>query len=279
MTRPTPPTSIRVVRVFKDEWAFEFPRLDDRAYDVFHQALDDFDAGRLKKAENDLRLLVDGFPEFIDAYHHLALILDETRRRKEARHVWETAVTIGRDAIPKSFKKGRHRLPWGILENRPFLRAYHSWGLQLLNEGATDAAVAVFEEMLSMNPNDNQGIRGLAIDCYFRSRQPDRVIALCKRYRNDAMEEVLYGRPLALFQLRQHREARAALAKAVEILPLVARELIKKTHRPPKNLNPDYVTHGGADQAYYYWRRHGRYWQDTDGALELVASAFQSRAR
>lgn len=277
-TRPTPPlNSICVVPISKTEWTFEFPRLDNRAFDMFHEALDNFEAGDLRKAENDLRLLLDGFPEFIDAYHHLAMILDETKRHNEAYQAWETAIEIGQSAFPKSFKRGRHRLPWGILDNRPFLRALHSWGLQLLDEEKVTQALDVFKDILSKNPNDNQGIRALAIDCYFRLRQPDRVLAICKRYPQDAMEEVLYGRSLALFQLHQEREARTALQKAVEIIPFVADELLKKTHRPPKDLDPRYVTHGGRDQAYYYWKQNGQHWENTDGALQFLASVVATR--
>ncbi len=129
-----------------------------------------------------------------------------------------------------------------------------------------------------MNPNDNQGIRAFAIDCYFRLGQPNNVLAVCKHYPNDTMEEVLYGRALALFQLHQERKARTALLKAVEFLPLIAEKLVKKTHRPPKNLNPHYISHGGKDQAYYYWKQNGRHWEKTNGALQLVASVLASRS-
>jgi hypothetical protein len=130
----------------------------------------------------------------------------------------------------------------------------------------------------SMNPNDNQGIRALLIDCYFRLGQPARVLTVCGRYRGDIMEEVLYGRPLALLQLQREDESRIALVKAIEIFPLVGMELVNKTHRRPKNLNPRYVTMGGRDQAYFYWQQNGQYWQQTPGALELVASVLSSQS-
>jgi len=269
-----PAHSIEVVPLSKNEWQFQFPRLDDRVYDLFDEALEEFDAGNLRRAERSIRLLLEGYPEFIDAYNHLAMILDETRRHKEASQVWETAVQIGRSAFPKSFKRNRYRLPWGILDNRPFLRAYHSWGLQLLEEQKVTDALNVFNEILSMNPNDNQGIRALVIDCHLRLGQPTQVVAVCKHYPNDTMEEVLYGRPLALFQLRREPEARRALLKAIEILPNVAKELLKRTHRPPKDLKPNYVTHAGPDQAFYYWIHNGQHWVDTKGALELLSSVY-----
>lgn len=272
-----PVGSIEVVPFFKNEWQFHFTRLDDRVYDMFDDALDDFDTGKLKEAEHSFRLLLDGYPEFIDAYHHLAMLLDETRRHKEARQVWNIAVQIAQAAFPTTFKRGRHRLPWGILDNRPFLRAYHSWGLQLLEQEKVADALAVFDDMLSMNPNDNQGVRALAIDCYFRLAQPTQVLAVCKHYPNDTMEEVLYGRSLALFQLDRQPEASIALRKAIEILPNVARELLKKTHRPPKNLNPNYATVGGSDQAFYYWRHNGQHWVNSKGAIEFLGSIYREK--
>jgi tetratricopeptide (TPR) repeat protein len=275
--REIPKGSIAVVPFFKNEWRFQFPRLDERVTDMFYDALDDLDAGALGQAETNLRLLLDGYPEFIDAHHHLAVILDERRRHKEARQRWEVALRIGRNAFPKTFKRGRHRLPWGILDNRPFLRVCQSWAIKMLEEEKIPDALTMCEEMLSMNPNDNQGMRAIAIDCYFRLRQPTKVLALCKRYPDDAMEEVLYGLPLALYQLGREEEARSALTIAVELLPNVSKELLKKTHHPPKKLNPEFVTQGGEDQGYYYWKYNGGHWAHINGALELLASIARKR--
>ena len=80
-----------------------------------------------------------------------------------------------------------------------------------------------------------------------------------------------------MFQLHRERESRTALKKAVEIIPLVADELLKKTHRPPKDLDPQYVTHGGKDQAYFYWKQNGQHWKNTDGALKFLESVIATR--
>ena len=268
---------IRVVPVSKTEWEFEFPRLDGRVDDVLYSAIDTLEAGDRNEAAKEFELLIEGFPEFLDAYHHLAMAYDEMGKHDQALGLWQAAAEIGKNAFPASFKRGRQRLPWANLENRQFLRVYHAWGLELLNARITDGALEVFTEMLSMNPNDNQGIRALAIDCYFRLGKPEKVVSLCKRYRGDTMEQVLYGRPLALFQLRKIEDAKAALEIAINCLPNVASELLKKTHRPPAGLNPQYVTVGGADQAFYYWKDHGQYWKMTEGALEFVSSVLRRK--
>jgi hypothetical protein len=55
-------------------------------------------------------------------------------------------------------------LSWGCVDNRPFLRCLHGYGLSLWRLGDPDAARAVFERMLRQNPSDNQGARFLLDD-------------------------------------------------------------------------------------------------------------------
>jgi hypothetical protein len=50
-------------------------------------------------------------------------------------------------------------LPWGLIDNRPFLRCLHGYGLCLWRLGHVAEAAPVFERMLWMNPSDNQGER------------------------------------------------------------------------------------------------------------------------
>lgn len=82
-------------------------------------------------------------------------------------------------------------------------------------------------------------------------------------------------RALALLQLGRQAEAEQALTEAVQWLPLVGKELVKKRHRRPPDLNPDHVTYGGAGQAYCYWRDQGQHRQDTPGAVELVRECLR----
>lgn len=55
-------------------------------------------------------------------------------------------------------------LPWGCLDNRPFLRCLHGYGLCLWRLGLADEALDVFDWMLWLNPTDNQGARFLRAD-------------------------------------------------------------------------------------------------------------------
>jgi len=50
-------------------------------------------------------------------------------------------------------------LVWGLVYNRPFLRCLHGYALCLWRSGKFTEAERVFQRILSLNPNDNQGVR------------------------------------------------------------------------------------------------------------------------
>ena len=272
-----PEGSLVVTHVGDLAWTFEYPRLEWEILESFHDAIGDWQMGNAVSAEETFRQLIDDYPEFIDVHHYLALLLSETGRDEEAFQIWQEVVALGLACLPVEFEMGRDTLPWLILENRPFLRAYHALGLEYLKRGKVEEALEIFDNMLAMNPGDNQGIRALVVDCNFRLNRPGDVLSVCGRYPDDAMEQLVYGRPLALYQLGRKAEAEEALSQAIEFLPLVAGELAKDRHTRPKDLYPGAVTHGGADQAYYYWADQGGQWENTPGAIELVRDLLNKR--
>jgi tetratricopeptide (TPR) repeat protein len=251
-------------------WAFDYPRLIGDVHDVFHAAIEAWEAGDDETAEKEYRELIATFPEFIDVHHHLALLLDETGRRPEALRIWGQVVDLGLRVLEGGFTRGEDLLPWGILDNRPFLRAYHGLAIAWLEDGFVKPALSIFNDILDMNPNDNQGVRALAIHCNFLLDQPEEVLVICDRYEGDSMEQVLYGRVLALFQLGRRAEAEDALSVAADALPLIAKELAKTRHRKPKDFDYDYIAVWSPGQAYYYWIEEGKLWRRTPGAIDFV---------
>ena len=269
-------------QIGEDEWRFEYARLTEREWDRFYDILDLWNSGtrgNISKSEHGYRRLLRDYPEFIDVYHHLAILLDETDRSQEAFLLWEKAANLGLSCFPQNFSIGKDRLPWAFLDNRPFLRAYKAFGLALMEQGKVENSLAIFTNILSLNPNDNQGVRGLAIDRNFMLKRPWEVLGISQHYLEDIMPEVLYGRVLALYQLGLKAEAETELTKAVDYLPLVAKELIKKRHSRPKELYSDSITVGGPDEAYYYWIEQGQYWKNTPGAIDFVRDYIQNNVK
>ena len=261
---------LKLFQVAPHEWEFVYPDIYDDLMEEFHKGCELYEEGDFDEAERVFKAVVAQMPDHLDAIHHLAVVLSERNLVDQARDLWGQAVRIGRKAFPQDFELGRDRLEWGWLENRPFLRCLHGLALARYQEGRTEEALRLYQELLSLNPNDNEGVRALAEQALFKLGRLEEALKITEQYRDDAIPETLYGRALALFKLGRQREAAVALKEAVEYLPLVSKELLKPTHRLPRTARPDMVTLGGADEAYYYWEHWGQFWEEDPEALEWL---------
>ncbi len=112
----------------------------------------------------------------IDSYHHLGIIENDLGHRGRGLKYFEMGYRIGLLSVPANFAG---RLPWVRLENRPFLRAAHGYGLALEQKRRQLDAVEVYERILFWNPNDNQGIRYTSsqfISCCLRTAEGQNCI-------------------------------------------------------------------------------------------------------
>lgn len=258
-------------QVGEKEWRFVAPACVQSLMSGLNEALEIWEAGQERTAERMLRGIINRCPNHMDALHHLALIMENYGKNLEAYLMEKEAADMGLEALRGKFDFRSNKLEWGWLENRPFLRAYHGLALAHHKRGQIEQALRIYEDILSVNPNDNQGIRCLAVACYFKLEQPNNVIAVCEKYESDSLPEILYGKSLAEFQLGAKESAEANLKMAISELPLVAAELLKRRHMKPKEVFPGSITHGGADQAYEYWERFGSYWEQTPEAMKMLS--------
>jgi hypothetical protein len=93
----------------------------------------------------------------LDAHAHLGNFAFHHLPKEAIRHC-EAGLRIGELSFGDGFDGV---LSWDCLDNRPFLRCLHGYGLCLWRLGRADEATAVFERMLRLNPVDNQGARFL----------------------------------------------------------------------------------------------------------------------
>ena len=113
---------------------------------------DDHEAARrilMELCQADLRCL--------DAHALLGNLAFDYNPKEAIRH-YEVGVRIGELSLPPDFDG---LLPWGHIDNRPFLRCLHGYGLCLWRLSRFEEAKRVFERMLWLNPSDNQGARFL----------------------------------------------------------------------------------------------------------------------
>jgi tetratricopeptide (TPR) repeat protein len=272
--QPKPTGIIILKQIQKHEWIFEYPRFTEDVHDLLEDAIDWIDSD-VRVAKLHFRRLIREYPEHLDAYHHLALTWYRQGKLEKAAELWKEGIEFAMKLFPAHFSMTRDRLIWGFHENRPFLRLYHSYGLSLLRKGEAEKALEAFENIVALNPNDNQGARALVAECYFELKRPEGVLEICNQYRNDGLEQLIYGRVLALLQLGNLQDASKALKRAIKHFPLVANELCKSTHKQPKDYDEEHVTLWSEGQAYGYWKEFGKYWTSTAGAIEFVRSELK----
>lgn len=156
------------------------------------------------------------------------------------------------------------QLDWGWADNRPPLRALARL-VTLLRAARPAEALTVAERLLSLNPNDNHGYRGMIINEYLKKGENLKAADLTARFPDDATVEVAYGEALALFRLGKpapaERRLRGALKRSTKVIDYLLRDKVRK----PK-LQPGLVTFGGDDEAWYYREDMRTVWLDTPGA-------------
>jgi len=96
----------------------------------------------------------------LDAHAHLGNLTFDRIPGVAIRH-YEVGLRIGELSLGQDFEG---LLPWGLIDNRPFLRCMHGYGLCLWRLGRFKDAGQIFERMLWLNPSDNQGVRFLIDD-------------------------------------------------------------------------------------------------------------------
>lgn len=137
------------------------PGVNPEDYDVdtdpIGQAVDLKEAGDFVGADQKLNSLLIADLRSLDAHSHLGNLVFDQRPEMALRHY-----DVGRQIGELSFGSGfKGVLRWAMLDNRPYLRCLHGYGLCLWRLKRFAEAADVFSRMLWLNPSDNQGIRFL----------------------------------------------------------------------------------------------------------------------
>lgn len=266
---PQYPETVIFEKLGDDTWGFGFPKL----YHDLTEQLWELEETHISVnvLEKELHRMLKLMPELFDVVNDLAHLYGKKHEPGIAKALYEQAITNARSLLPKTFIKGHDRIIWAYLENRPFLRLLAGYAMFVEQYEEVDKAIPLYEEILSFNPNDNQGIRALLSTAYLKTNQPEKAIELASHYPEDITPDVIMGKLLALMQIKQLTEAKKYLNKIKEHQLHVVKELLKSFHPKPATLMKDRVTVGGEDEAYYYWQSQGNFWQKTEGALAFLA--------
>lgn len=143
-------------RAFEMEQVLPGADVDDPDSDPIIEANDAKAAGDRTTARRILMQLCEADVRCLDAHAHLGNLAFDFPD-VAIRH-YEVGVRIGEWSLGADFDG---LLPWGCIDNRPFLRCLHGYGLCCWRLGRFEEAGRIFDRMLWLNPSDNQGARML----------------------------------------------------------------------------------------------------------------------
>lgn len=178
-----------------EEMLAEHGRFEDSAEGRALEILDEITPGASHaKVRSTAKRALREDSDCVEAHMYLAQ-LQPTLKKEIAFD--EKAVAAGRrkfaDLIATIDPQGEHGL-WGHPEARAFLCAMQELAENQRLSGDIDAAIGTFEEILALNPGDNQGIRDDLLVAYLGEDRWDRAQAILDRYPEDRSCHSLYGK-------------------------------------------------------------------------------------
>lgn len=209
-------------------------------------------------------------PDCADA---LVLLAEQAPTRKEALDLYQRAVAAAERSLgPEFFRQEVGRF-WGLIETRPYMRAREGLAHTLWTLGRREEAAAHLQDLLRLNPNDNQGVRYVLADWLIDLDRDDDLGRLLANYKETTAAWAYTG---ALFAFRQHgdspeaRERLKAAQKANEHVPAI---LLGEEPLPLER--PSYMRRGHEDEAICYAQGGLSAWRSTPGALAWLRKTTQ----
>jgi tetratricopeptide (TPR) repeat protein len=239
----------------------------ERAQDIMWDA---FDTSNKKKRAAMAREALAISPDCADGYYLLAREVAKTGAERLA--LFRKAVDAGAKGLgKKAFKEDVGHF-WGLVETRPYMRALQGLAEELGDQGQGEECVAVYAEMLRLNPNDNQGVRYELLNRLLAYGKDTQAKELVKAYKNDGAAWWLYGKALLAFRAKgDSAAARRALAEAVTGNPF-APDYLTGAKPIPKRLQA-YYSPGDDSEAIEVALNGKAAWLATPGAAEWLARA------
>jgi len=220
------------------------------AQELMWDAMDVINAGDEQKAATLCHKALDIYPDCVDALTMLA----EIRCERTIDYVDEMreAIDAGRrDLGAQCFKEDRGEF-WGLIETRPFMRAMEQLAFALLDWGTperADEAIEIFEEMLELNPNDNQGVRDWLAGCYLARKRYNDAEALFEQYPEDWLAAPAWAKVLLAHVTEGEARASELLAEARKRNAHVEQYLTGRKRRPRNR--PGMYSPGDETEAVY----------------------------
>jgi tetratricopeptide (TPR) repeat protein len=157
---------------------------------------------------------------------------------------------------------------WGLLETRPYMRARAALIELLWEQREYGEAIDHAEDMLELNPGDNQGIRDTLLGLYLETGNLESARTLFKKFPPEVLAVFLWGHVLERYLSDDLKEAEKILSKAKKRNPFVFDYLAGKKLPGPEALSSFIL--GEESEAIHCFYNIGTAWQAHPDAVEWL---------
>lgn len=215
-------------------------------------------------------------PDDVVAYLTLAEHSDSDRM---ALPLFEKAVATGARVIGPSKIEKLAGAFWIDPKTRPYMQARLSLGRCLWALSRRDEAVSHFEELLRLNPDDNQGVRYLLLNSLISLGRFEEAKALIGKY-DEPSATWAYSKVLVAFHDVGDAPASHTALKAAKRINKHVVPFLLGDKQPPEE-HPDFYSPGDKFEASFYVEDSQPTWKQVSGALTWLraASATVSRSK
>lgn len=211
------------------------------------------------------RKALETCPECADA---IVLLAEHARRKKEALRLYQQAVAAGEKIIGDKFKAAAGHF-WGILETRPYMRARLGLAHAHWNVGEREEAIPHLREMLTLNPDDNQGVRYTLAAFLLSLDHDEELAALLGQFPDEDSATWAYTKALLAFRRSgDSPDTRQLLVTAKKTNKHVPVYFLQKKPLPAEQ--PPFYSPGDENEALIYLSGFLSGWKSTPGAISWL---------
>lgn len=192
------------------------------------------------------------------------------RSPEKTLEMLDKAVKTGEEQLAEAFRDQVGHF-WLLSETRPYMRARLQLVHVLLSQGQHETAISHLQDMLRLNPSDNQGVRWLLLEWYCNMNWPDKAWQLLEEYPDEDTPFMVLTRVCLQFQKTgPSDELESMLKEQMELNPHIAPKLLDQEDVSPYSI--DSFSVGDEDEADAYCQTFRSLWKATPGALPWLSS-------
>jgi tetratricopeptide (TPR) repeat protein len=242
----------------------------EQAQDLCYDAVETRGRKQLQLARKALEIC----PDCVDAY---VLLAEASADVNEAHELYAKGVAAGERLLGGVFFKEEAGHFWGIVQTRPYMRARFGLAQTLEHLERFDEAILHYQDMLRLDPNDNQGVREVLLPCLLLTHRTDEAKILLNTYKESGAATWSYGRALLTFmQKGDSTMARKYLANAIKANRFTPDYLLGEGLLLPA---PQNYRLGSKEEAIVCAEIMQKVWQTIPGALDWLEHTFLSKKR